>query len=550
MTDAGFCDGQFLLEQGDVGFSRQVERLILQFGFTDAINVDGPGDKGADLVAKYRRGYWVLQIKWKKRRNVGKDAVEEVFRAMQQYGIHRGVVVTNQGFTRDAEQRAAEYRSVGVNLDLWTGNDLRRVYHRAPELREPFRLHRYQQRAVDAARDALDEDNRALIYLATGLGKTVVAGRLLARFLRDKPQAQVLVVAHTQPLVEQLERSMWRDIPKNIKTRLLNGVAKPDDLDGVTFAVLPTAASYVENGYRPDLVIVDEAHHVGQDGHYARMLALLPDTPRVGVTATPWRGDTYDIEQIFGPPCVRVSISEGMRLGYLADVDYSLYADNIDWDFVQHSSEKGYSIKDLNRRLFIPERDEAIRDNLLTTWQETVNPRAIVFCQTIQHAERMAALLRAVPGWGNAQAIHADLAKRDVLSRLLGFRTGDIPILTTVDLLNEGVDVPDVNILCFARVTHSRRIFVQQLGRGLRLREGKTKVTVLDFVNDVRRLAEVHSLAQQVNETDIEEVNVGRNQFLFRDERVTGLIDQWIADVGDLGGADDSVRLEFPPTEG
>jgi superfamily II DNA or RNA helicase len=162
----------------------------------------------------------------------------------------------------------------------------------------------------------------------------------------------------------------------------------------------------------------------------------------------------------------------------------------------------------------------------------------------------MAALLRAVPGWGNAQAIHADLAKRDVLSRLLGFRTGDIPILTTVDLLNEGVDVPDVNILCFARVTHSRRIFVQQLGRGLRLREGKTKVTVLDFVNDVRRLAEVHSLAQQVNETDIEEVNVGRNQFLFRDERVTGLIDQWIADVGDLGGADDSVRLEFPPTEG
>ena len=84
----------------------------------------------------------------------------------------------------------------------------------------------------------------------------------------------------------------------------------------------------------------------------------------------------------------------------------------------------------------------------------------------------------------------------------------------------------------------------------MRLREGKTKVTVLDFVNDVRRLAEVHSLAQQVNETDIEEVNVGRNQFLFRDERVTGLIDQWIADVGDLGGADDSVRLEFPPTEG
>ena len=58
-----------------------------------------------------------------------------------------------------------------------------------------------------------------------------------------------------------------------------------------------------------------------------------------------------------------------------------------------------------------------------------------------------------------------------------------MPILTAVDLLNEGVDVPDVNILCFARVTHSRRIFVQQLGRGLRLREGKSHVLVLDFVS-------------------------------------------------------------------
>lgn len=550
MNDSGFCEGAFLRDQGEAGFPRQVERLLAQFGFTDVIDIDGPGDKGGDIIAKLNGTYWVLQSKWKKNRNVGPEAVNEVFTAMQEYDIHRGVVVTNQGFNHKAQQRAQEYQDVGVSLDLWTGDDLRRIYSRCNELRTPFTLHRYQQRAVDAALDALEDENRALIYLATGLGKTVVAGRILSHFLRDNPGCQVLVVAHTQPLVEQLEKAMWLDIPKRVKTRLVNGNAKPDDLSGVTFAVLPTAATYVESGYKPDLIIVDEAHHVGAAGHYAAIFEHLPHVPRLGVTATPWRGDKYDIEQVFGPPCVRVSISEGMRLGYLAEVNYSLFADNIDWDFVEHASEKGYSIKDLNRRLFIPERDEAIREHLISVWQNTVNPRAIVFCQTIEHAERMAAQLQGVPGWAQAQAIHANLTKRQVLSRLLGFRTGTIPLLTTVDLLNEGVDVPDVNILCFARVTHSRRIFVQQLGRGLRLRAGKTEVTVLDFVNDIRRLAEVHQLAEQVNEKDIEEVNVGRNKFLFQDERVSGLLDQWIADVGDLGGADETVRLEFPPTEG
>jgi superfamily II DNA or RNA helicase len=107
-----------------------------------------------------------------------------------------------------------------------------------------------------------------------------------------------------------------------------------------------------------------------------------------------------------------------------------------------------------------------------------------------------------------------------------------------------------VNILCFVRVTHSRRIFVQQLGRGLRLRKGKTYVEVLDFVSDIRRLAELHDLREQVSDGDIEQLSIGRNQFIFDDQKVEGLLEQWIADVGDLGGADESVRLEFPPVEG
>jgi superfamily II DNA or RNA helicase len=298
------------------------------------------------------------------------------------------------------------------------------------------------------------------------------------------------------------------------------------------------------------MIVVDEAHHAGLGGYYEDIFERCPDVLRVGVTATPWRGDEFNIEQFFGPPVVKVSISDGMKLGYLAQVQYRLFSDNIDWDFVQSASEHNYTIKDLNRRLFVPERDESVRDHLLEVWGDTASPRAIVFCQTIQHAERMAALLRQNPEWSAATAVHADLTGRERQSRLLKFRSGAIPIITSVDLLNEGVDVPDVNIICFARVTHSRRIFVQQLGRGLRLRRGKNHVSVLDFVSDIRRIAEVMDLRSQISESELENVSVPRSEIMFTDHKVEGLLAQWISDIGDLAGAQDEARLEFPPTMG
>jgi superfamily II DNA or RNA helicase len=545
-----FVEHAFLAEEGPKGFLRQVERLLALIGFSDIVNVDGPGDHGADAIARLNGEDWIFQAKWKLSGRVDVVAVDEAHSAMQHYAMHRSVVVTNGLFTQKARARAAALRDVGINITLWDGGRLATILDHAPDQQTQFRLHEYQDRAVEAAWTSLDEAGTALVYLATGLGKTVVAGRVLRRFLLANPGAQVLVTAHMIDLVEQLERAMWRDIPKHVTTRIINGASKPNALPGVTFGVAPTALDYIKSGYKPSFVIVDEAHHVGETGNYASILDLLPDAKRLGVTATPWRGDRYDIEHTFGEPVVRVSISEGMRLGYLADVKYRVFADNIDWDFVRSASEHGYSIKDLNKRLFIPERDEAVRAHLEGVWDQTPNPRAIVFCQTIEHAERVRDLLARRPGWGHAQTLHANLKARERRERLLKFRTGDVPILVAVDILNEGVDVPDVNILCFARVTHSRRIFVQQLGRGLRLRAGKTHVEVLDFVSDIRRLAEVHDLRAQVSDGEIEQVSVDRNQFVFEDLRVQSLLEQWMADIGDLGGADDSVRLEFPPIEG
>lgn len=546
----GFLDPPLLEAGGPHNFTRQIQRLLPLLGFVDVVNIDGSEDKGGDIIGRLNGADWVFQAKWKmKGGTVNESAVDEVVNAMHAYGIDRGVVVTNGQFTRGARDRVATMLRANVQVSLWDINQLGTLYAAAATMIKQFTLHEYQQRAVSSAWAALEDEGRALVYLATGLGKTVVAGRVVTKFLKKTPQARVLVIAHTADLVEQLERSMWRDIPKDAPTRVVSGQSRPDDLPGVTFAVLPTAADYVSKGFKPDLLIVDEAHHVGETGHYAEIFRMLPDVPRLGVTATPWRGDQFDIESVFGKPVVTVTISEGMRLGYLAGVHYRLFSDNIDWDFVHAASEHDYSIKDLNKRLFIPERDEAIRDHLLGVWDQVVNPRAIVFCQTIQHAEAMAEILNRVPGWGRTRAVHGGLKKRERRARILDFRAGKSPILTSVDLLNEGVDVPDVNILVFARVTHSRRIFVQQLGRGLRLADDKEVVEVLDFISDVRRLAEVQELSEQVGADDLEHVSVPRNSFEFTDNKVQDLLQQWIHDVGDLGAAEDTVRLEFPPSE-
>ncbi|WTW98260.1 DEAD/DEAH box helicase family protein [Streptomycetaceae bacterium NBC_01309] len=545
---SGFLDAASLLDAGPLQFPRRIERLLWHLGFSDVSNIDGSGDEGGDILA-YRRGEtWVIQCKWKRQGAVGAEAVEEVAKARERYRGHQAVVVTNTRFSADARQRVANLARLGPSILLWGGTDLTTSFDRVPRRFGQITPRPYQVEALEALVSDLDSTGRALLVLATGLGKTVVGGEVIAEHLRHNPQDRVLVVAHAKDLVQQLERALWRHLAKAVPTRLLTGDTRPDDLSGVTCATVGSALSAARFGYRPDLVMIDEAHHLGEEGQYDELLELLGKARHLGVTATPWRGDKHDITQQLGAPSFSLGIEEGMRRGYLAQVDYRLFVDDIDWDVVRDVSDHAYGLAELNSKLFLPQRDEAIRDELATAWASTVHPRAIVFCRTIEHAERLADMLRRTPLWSGASAIHASLAKRERQNRLLAFRAGEIPILTSVDILNEGVDVPDVNILCFARVTHSRRIFVQQLGRGLRLREGKDRVTVLDFVSDLRRVAAALRLKRALSgDGEIETLSdVTPSTIDFSDQRVAGLMDEWIKDAASLETAYDEHRLQFP----
>jgi superfamily II DNA or RNA helicase len=196
----------------------------------------------------------------------------------------------------------------------------------------------------------------------------------------------------------------------------------------------------------------------------------------------------------------------------------------------------------------MPQRDDAAIEELREVWNRTVSPRAIVFCRTIDHAEEVASLLQAA-GWRRAACIsnRQNRRERDIL--MSEFRDGRIPVVTVVDIFNEGVDVPDVNILCFMRVTHSRRIFVQQLGRGLRLTPGKERVHVLDFVSDIRRIAatlELRRALARAQEGEIERLTLPSSVIEFSVPQVGSLMDEWIKDAAALEDAEEEVRLQFP----
>lgn len=553
MTTEGpvpWLSAESLLAGGPSGQVKQLERMLWHLGFEDVRVIDGAGDMGGDILAVRGGEEWVIQSKWTSSGSIDASGVNEVNEAFTAYKADQAVLATNAHLSGVASRRVDELANIGLRLITWDGATLseisERMLDRVPERHRP---RKYQEEAIARLETDLAQHGRALLILATGLGKTVVGGHVISRYLEAHPSAQILVVSHLKELSAQLERAMWHHLRRETATHLLTGDDKPENFDGVVAATIESAVTAVYEGYRPDLVMIDEAHHVGETGRYRELLELLEGVPFFGVTATPWRGDEFDLSDLFGPPSFRMGIAEGMAKGWLSDVDYRLFVDNMNWEYVREQSANGYSIRELNRRLFLPQRDAEIIEHIHQAWVNTASPRAIVFCQTIPHAEEVAELLRrSSPSWRDAAALHSQVAKQQRNILLNQFKLGRTPILTCVDVLNEGVDVPDVNLIAFLRVTHSRRIFVQQLGRGLRISEGKDKLKVLDFVTDIRRVAEALQMRREL-EGEIEKLKLSTSLadgIAFSDETSGSLLDLWLKDAADVASASDEVRLQFP----
>lgn len=555
-------------------FERLISRLLQSEGFTNVRMVGGSGDHGADLLANKYGKRWLFQAKhWKK--PVGMDVAQETLAAITDYKAQVAVIVSSRGFEAQMFEYQKTLMSQKINLQLWDADTLVERFNRLPMDVVPNKRtpRRYQEDAIQNIVQAYisSHENRALIVLATGLGKTFVAAEAMRRIfmMNTSMKMRVLVLAHTNPLVNQLEQSFWPFLKPAQSTVVWNGTEHPTvqqlETSDMVFACVDTVYEAIKRGenYNFDAIIVDECHHAGSATYQAVLnhfeAGEMSGPFLLGLTATPWRPDDSDIRDIFGDPRISVDMVYGMKNGFLANVDYRIHTDNINWDSLKTLDGKSFSPKQINRTLFINQWDDAVVEELQKTWSQQPNPRAIVFCGTIDHATTMRDKINAL-GFCNAAAIFssakgATQEKMSIYDRnkvLADFSEGHINVICTVDVFNEGIDVPDVNILVFQRVTHSRRIFIQQLGRGLRIADDKQKVIVLDFVSDIRRFAAGLDLKEKLYTSEGARIDLPNKVTFTRvdgeDPQAESFLQEWLIDVATIEDADDDASiLKFPP---
>lgn len=551
----GFLSTERLSKGTWQAFERGIARLLEHSGWEINELVGGSGDHGADIIAAFRDENkqlleYIYQAKFSEtNKPITVDIIGDLKRAMEYYEIERGVAVSNRSISDSQNIKLRNLLSVGYKIDTFLSKNIYDTYSQLPPWGEEKRaLKQYQAEALSKLQSAfLKGDKRGLICLATGLGKTFVAASFLRWLYENNPNLNILILANTKSLIEQFDKAIWSNLPKWIATHLVYDSEKPPFFEGVTLSTFQSFQDFHKktNNFFYDVVIIDEAHHAPADTYIGVIKKLEPKF-LLGLTATPFRKDERDVTEVFGQPLVYYSVYKALQKGFLAKVEYHLNNDNIDENWISENSRKGHTIKQLNKKIFLPERDETICEKIYKVWTERKLERGIIFCNSSEHAERIEKLLKAnfqMQVWSLTTRIKDS---RERAKRLREFRTGKCNILTCYDMLNEGVDVPDVDYIVFLRVTHSRVYFLQQLGRGLRYKEGKT-LLVQDFVADIRRLKRLKTFQNEFEEArknEIEDLYI-KDAFnvSFSSEQTTNFLDLVTKDISEEAEEDDEFYL-------
>jgi superfamily II DNA or RNA helicase len=323
-----------------------------------------------------------------------------------------------------------------------------------------------------------------LVVLPTGSGKTRIAAEDASR----TNAAHTLFVAHTHEILDVAvsEFTAKFGTERVVRARTKADLAKQSRVIVATIQLLNEHLNALSQTAF-DYVVVDEFHHAAAPS-YRRLLAHLQPGFTLGMTGTPERADGQRVEEL----CDNVIVASyelrfGIETGVLCPYHYYGCFDDVDYSAICHNGQR-YEIRDLERALLIPRRDEAI----IAKWNElALQKSTIAFCCTIKHAERVARRFREA---GISSTVYTSKTnKRDRTTALAAFRAGDSKILCVVDVLNEGADLPFVECLLFLRPTESKRVFYQQLGRGLRKSPGKSQCVVIDFIGNFKNAHKIIS---------------------------------------------------------
>ncbi|WP_286149196.1 DUF3427 domain-containing protein [Mycobacterium sp. IS-1496] len=333
-----------------------------------------------------------------------------------------------------------------------------------------------QQEALRALAQTRTDGFRAgMVTMATGLGKT-----WLAAF--DAAQAgavRVLFVAHREEILKQ-SRDVFRRVHPRATMGLYFGGEKRPDADFV-FATVQTLAgrldSFVADAF--DYVVVDEFHHAAA-ATYRTVLDHF--TPRflLGLTATPDRMDGADLLSLCADNLVfQCDLVEGIRRHELVPFHYWGVPDPVDFEPIPWRNGR-FDAELLEAAIETQERAQASFDE----WRSRRGSRTLAFCASKHHSDFTSEFFAA--RGVRCASVHSGPSSSPRHESLNALRSGDLEVIFTVDLFNEGLDVPDIDTVLMLRPTESPIIFLQQLGRGLRIQEGKEALTVIDFIGNHR----------------------------------------------------------------
>ncbi len=330
--------------------------------------------------------------------------------------------------------------------------------------------------------------HRNLLVSATGTGKTVMAAVDFARLRGQLPRDRLLFVAHRQEILDQ-SRDTFRHVMRDASFgERWVGQDRPTHFQHVFASIQSLNASGVSriDPNHFDVVIVDEFHHAAAISYEALLKRLRP-RDLLGLTATPERADGVEILSYFdGRIAAELRLWDAIDQQYLAPFDYFGIHDGLDLREVPWRRGRGYDVDALTNLITA---DHIWANRVLEQVRRKITDphsmRALGFCVSVNHARFMAERFRNA-GLASV-AISGDSSSRERQGALLDLESGRIKVVFTVDLFNEGVDIPAIDTLLMLRPTESPTLFLQQLGRGLRKTRGKTVCTVLDFIGQHRK---------------------------------------------------------------
>lgn len=345
-----------------------------------------------------------------------------------------------------------------------------------PEPESPIMPRPIQEEALIALKESRHAgEGRGLVVLATGLGKTWLA----AFYVREVQAERVLFVAHRDEILRQ-SRDVFRKVIPDCDAGMFTGDERAPDAE-VLFAAVQSLGRNL-NLWSPehfDVIIIDEFHHAAAPT-YRRIIEHFEPDFFLGMTATPERLDGADLLALCNDNLVfECGLAEGIERGELCPFQYWAEKDVADFEHIPWRNG-GFDPEELARAIETVERAQQEFD----AWDLRKGRRTLAFCSSVPHADFMANFFT---GRGvRATAVHSgptSAARRLALQRLAA---GEIDVIFSVDLFNEGVDVPEVDTVLMLRPTDSPVVFLQQLGRGLRIAAGKDHLTVIDFIGNHR----------------------------------------------------------------